>query len=125
MVQSAFGVGVGGGEAAQYFTDSHGSQVVLFGWAFFGRGFLLQRWSGRGGHAVISPQRAPGAQRIEISADAVEHFFRGHANAGEDRRVLECVGADLNFAQLLYEVEEIVGEIGLKCDDEFLIVDSE
>lgn len=53
MVQSAFGVGVGGGKAAEDFADALRSEIVLFGGAFFGRRFLLERCSGRGRHAVI------------------------------------------------------------------------
>ncbi len=48
-----------------------------------------------------------------------------HADAGEDGRVFERVGADLGFAELLHQVEEVLGEVGFEGDDELLVVDAE
>ena len=58
-------------------------------------------------------------------SEAVEHFGGGEADAGEDGGVLEGVEADLGLAELLDEVEEVLGEVGLEGDDELLVVEAE
>ncbi len=55
----------------------------------------------------------------------VEHLLRLQAHAREDRVVLERVHRDLGFAQLLYEVEEVFGEVGLEGDDKLLVIEAE
>ena len=74
------------------------------------------------GNALVVRKRRPRAWRL---AEAVEHFGGGEAEAGEDGGVLEGVEADLGLAELLDEVEEVFGEVGLEGDDELLIVQAE
>jgi len=49
----------------------------------------------------------------------------GEADATEDGGVLEGVEADLGLAELLDQVEEVFGEVGLEGDDELLVVQAE
>src|ERR1035437_8873867 len=62
---------------------------------------------------------------LSSSSEAVEHFGGGDADAGEDGGVLEGVEADLGLAELLDQVEEVFGEVGLEGYDELLIVEAE
>ena len=58
-------------------------------------------------------------------AEAVQHVLRCDADAGEDGEILERVEGDFGFAQLLHQVDEVLGEVGLEGDDELLVIDAE
>jgi hypothetical protein len=58
-------------------------------------------------------------------AQSVQHLHRLEADAAEDWIVLEGIDADLGLAELLNEIEEVFGEVGLEGDDELLVIEAE
>ena len=59
------------------------------------------------------------------AVQGVERAGERHRDAGEDRGVAQRVGARLGGAELLDEVEELAGLVGLEGDDELLVVEAE
>ena len=59
------------------------------------------------------------------AGEGVERFGQSHAGGGVKGSVAEGKAACLGFAQLLDEVEEVGGLVGLESDDELVVVEAE
>src|SRR4051794_40556892 len=55
----------------------------------------------------------------------VQHLLGRDPYTTEDRVILQRVHTDLGFAELLHKIEEVLREVGFKCDDELLVVEPE
>src|SRR5437763_12708298 len=60
-----------------------------------------------------------------LAIQGVECALHGQRDAREDRRLRLRVGARLGSPELLHEVQELAGIVGVERHDEFLIVEAE
>ena len=125
-VAIVFGAGPNIGGTIAHFLAREGARVVVCDIVPAAAEATVAFIAAHGGEALALAGSALDEAAVErVVARAVEHFGGGEADAGEDGGVLEGVEADLGLAELLDEVEEVFGEVGLEGDDELLIVQAE
>src|SRR6201992_1996323 len=71
------------------------------------------------------PGERSGRQREDLAAERAQGPFQRPGHAREGRRVALGVAAGLGGAQLLHQVQETAGMVGLEGDDELLVVEAE